>query len=127
MKRWPLLAIAFAALTLAARAKSSSHRISVKFDYDFRRLPPCSADVKDKKKCVDLFVVYDASAGWDKRTQLMTIPVPSGAQGMVKGISGTTPLLVFEPGKHLIAVVAQTPKGVHSDPNRCTVWVQIPK
>lgn len=127
MKPLRLLATVLAALAVTAGTTSSGHKITVTFDYNFTRLPPCSAKVKDEKKCVDLFVVYDASAGWNKRTQLMTIPVPSGAQGTVKGISGTTPLLAFEPGKHLIAVVAQTPKGVQSDPNRCMIWVQIPK
>jgi hypothetical protein len=124
MKALLLLAIALAAPAAAAQARRSRHKITIKFDYDFTRTPPCSAKVK--KKCVQRFTVYDISAGWAKRTALMSVPVPPGAHGIVNGISATTPLLLFEPGKHWIAVVAQMPEGAESDPYRCTVWVEIP-
>lgn len=119
---------------LAAQAwagQSSQHKITVTFDYDFTHQPPCSSDSKHskhkkKKLCVQDFVAYDISAGVRNRTKLVSIPVAEDAHGLVSGITATTPLLLFESGRHLIAVVAQTPDGVESDPNQCTVWVDIP-
>jgi hypothetical protein len=126
-----ILAIALATvLSCAAEAGQSKHKITVTFDYDFTHQPPCSANVKDrkeKKSCVQQFIVYDISAGLANRTELVSIPVPPDAHGLVKGISATTPLLLFESGQHLIAVVAQTPKKFQSDPNRCELWVTIPE
>lgn len=72
------------------------------------------------------FNLYDISAGIAKKTRLMSFPVPEGAHGMVNGITATTPQLVFEPGKHLLAVTAEQTKGGESDPQKCTVWVDIP-
>lgn len=118
-----------AVLAAAAVAGQSKHKITVTFDYDFAHQPPCSTDANEKehdKVCVQQFIVYDISAGLAQRTKLMTIPVPADARGMVKGISGTSPLLLFESGQHLIAVVAQAPNGYESDPNRCEVWITIP-
>lgn len=112
-------------------AGQSKHRITITFDYDFTHQPPCSSDSKDskgqkKKDCVQEFVAYDISAGVQKRTKLISIPVAQNAHGLVKGITATTPLLLFETGRHLIAVVAQTPGGHESDPNQCSAWVNIP-
>ena len=119
-----------------AQEKGSKHRIQVTFNYDFKHARACRAVDKNKKKsekavkeektCIRQFIVYDVSAGVEKRAKLMDIPVPAHAHGMVKGISGTTPLLLFEPGKHLISVVAQSGSGAESLANRCMVWVQVP-
>lgn len=124
MKALAFFAAALVLLAGTARAGQSKHRIHVTFDYNFKHVPPCSA--KRKTKCVEQFVIYDISAGVAHRTKLMTIPVPPHAHGKVKGISATTPLLLFESGKHLIAVVAQSPQGAESDPVLCRVWVTIP-
>lgn len=125
-----ILAVALAAvLACAAEAGQSKHKITVTFDYDFTHHLSCSASIRDKKEkkeCVRQFIVYDISAGLPNRTELMSILAPPDAHGLVKGISGSTPLLLFESGQHLIAVVAQTPKGSESDPNQCTVWITIP-
>jgi hypothetical protein len=140
MKAPCILAIALAAtLAATANAGQSEHTITVTFNYDFTHQPPCSAQIPQKtehkrrkgeeeqeEECIQQFVVYDISAGLAKRTKLMFIPAPPGAHGMVKGISGTTPRLLFESGRHLIAVVAQTAKGSESDPEQATVWVKIP-
>lgn len=132
------LLVLLAVLAGTAAAGQSTHKLVLTFDYDFTHQPSCSAetdatkadnDKKDKKgqkECVQQFIAYDISAGVAKRTKLVSIPVPQGANGMVKGISATTPLLLFESGQHLIAVVAQTPNGNESDPNRCTFWITIP-
>lgn len=111
--------------------QSSQHKITLTFGYDFTHQPPCPSDGKHSKHkkeklCVQDFVAYDISAGVRNRTKLVSIPVAQDAHGLVSGITATTPPLLFESGRHLIAVVAQTPDGVESDPNQCTVWVNIP-
>jgi hypothetical protein len=100
------------------------HTISVTFDYNFRLTPACSAKVT--KRCVQRFVVYDMSEGMAKRTQLFVVAVPAEANGLVKGISGRSPELDFEPGKHLLAVTAQRPDGVESATPVSTTWITIP-
>jgi hypothetical protein len=104
---------------------SATRSITVKFDYDFRRTPACGEKVA--KHCVQQFVVYDVSAGLPKRTKLFTIPVPDGSdRRALTGITGTSPHLVFESGKHELAVMAQTPDGSESLPRACTTWITIP-
>lgn len=105
-------------------SKSDSHTVTVKFDYDFKHTPACSAKVREK--CVSEFVVYDISVGPEKGTKLMTIPVPDGATGLVRGITATTPSRVFSPGRHLISVTAADPSGVESGRPAASIWVVIP-
>lgn len=112
------------ALCCDAQSAGSKHTISIRFDYDFSETPVCPA--KSDKPCVRQFVLYDISAGAQKRTILMTFAPPAGASGLVKGITTTTPSMVFEPGKHLLAVTARMSKGDESDPNKCTIWVNVP-
>lgn len=127
MKRALLWAVMVAApLSCAGQTRSGKHSITLKFNYDFRATPACVPGVKNKKRCVAQFNAYDISAGIAKRTKLAALPVPSGATGLVKGLSLTTPSLLFESGKHLLAVTAQTPDGTESDPNKCTAWVELP-
>jgi hypothetical protein len=105
---------------------ATKHSISVTFDYNFAAIPACTG--QNGPHCVQDFVVYDISAGADKskRSTLFTIPVPAGAKALVHGITGTSPKLTFESGKHLIAVVAQEPGDNESDPSVCSTWVTIP-
>ena len=86
------------------------HTITVKFDYNFTPTPACSQKVT--KKCIAKFVVYDISGG--KPYKLFEIPVPADASGAVKGISAESQPLLFEPGKHLVAVTAQKDSGEES-------------
>lgn len=116
--------VCLTAICCGAQVAGSKHTISIHFNYDFTETPVCPA--KHGKTCVTQFVLYDISAGLQKRTKLMTFAPPAGASGLVKGITATTPVLVFEPGKHLLAVTAQMSKGDESDPNKCTIWVDIP-
>jgi hypothetical protein len=111
-------------LTAGAQGTGSKHKISITFNYDFTQTPVCPA--KTAKTCVTQFNLYDISAGVAKSTKLMSFPPPAGATGVVKDIKATTPPLLFEPGKHLLAVTAQMTKGDESDPNKCTIWVEIP-
>ena len=124
MKCALLLIVIVVASLARAQTGSGRHSILLKFDYDFRVTHACTPGVKTN--CVEQFEVYDVSAGLAKRTKLASMPVPSGATGLVKGISVTTPSLLFEPGKHLIAVTAQAPDGSESDPMKCTTWVDLP-
>jgi hypothetical protein len=105
-----------------AQTQPSKHTISVTFDYNFTATPACSQKVT--KKCIAKFVVYDISGG--KPYKLFTIPVPADASGAVKGISGESQPLLFEPGKHLIAVTAQKDSGEESSASASAVWVTIP-
>jgi hypothetical protein len=111
------------ALATGGQTGSSKHSITLTFDYDFRTMPVCSSGVI--KNCVAQFNVYDISAGVTKRTKLFSSPPPPGATGVVKGIRLTTPTLLFESGKHMLAVTAQTPAGTESDPKQCITWVEI--
>ena len=105
------------------QATSASHSITVKFNYDFKKTPACSGTVKTN--CVQQFNVYDISGGPANRIKLFTISVPAGATGAVTGITGTSPKLIFETGKHFLGVTAQTPSGVESDPGACQTFVEI--
>ncbi len=104
----------------------AKHTVTVHFDYDFDGTPACPQP-KDKP-CVQQFIVYDISGGTlpEQRFQLFTVPVPPDAKGAVKGITGTSPPLSFESGRHLIAVTAQMPDKKESNPSVCQFWVTVP-
>ncbi|MGA9882587.1 MAG: hypothetical protein WBQ34_02590 [Candidatus Acidiferrales bacterium] len=118
------LAVAFAVALISAGAENQKHTIKVTFSYDFIQTPACSSKVE--KVCVQEFVLYDISAGVSNRTKLMDISVPANHTGLVKSISATTIPLLFEPGKHLLSVVARTPNGVESNAIGCIAWVTVP-
>lgn len=99
------------------------HSISVTFDYDFTAMHACSKTVT--KKCIVQFNVYDISG--PKHYFLFSIPAPAGASGPVKGISGSSPPLLFEPGKHLLGIAAKTDNGDESNPSACSIWTHIPQ
>jgi hypothetical protein len=111
-------------LSGSVQTTQAKHTISCTFDYDFRITPACSPKVTEG--CVQQFNLYDISAGIPKRVKLGSIPVPAGASGFVKGISATTDALLFESGRHLLAVTAQMPNGLESDFTKCTTIVKIP-
>ena len=105
-----------------AQTQTPKHTIVVTFDYDFTALPACSEKVT--KKCIAKFIVYDISG--EKPYKLFTIPVPAGATGKVKGISGESQPLLFESGKHLLGVSAQRESGEESNPHATTFWATVP-
>jgi hypothetical protein len=111
-----------APLVAAAQTQSSKHSVSVTFDYDFTANHACSATVKTN--CVTQFNVYDISS--KPPTKLFSIPAPAGATGPLKGITGESAQLVFEPGKHLLAARAELANGKESKKHACEVWVEIP-
>jgi hypothetical protein len=106
-----------------SQKRQSRHTITLTFDYDFRISPPCSATLK--KDCVQQFNFYDISAGIPKRVPLGSFPVPTGATGLMKGISFTTERRLFKSGKHMVAVVAQSENGLESDLRKCATIVKI--
>jgi hypothetical protein len=105
---------------------SGMHSITVKITYDFRLTPACSQKVR--KKCVAQFNLYDLSAGYKHRTKLFSVPVGNVSERGVQELTGTSPLLLFESGRHLIGVAAQgpEPEKLESNPKACTTWVEIP-
>jgi hypothetical protein len=130
MRAVGVFALGMLLFSVAARPQEQKddggkHRITFSFDYDFQASPPCSDKVK--KKCVKLFVLYDLSAGIAKRTKLGTVAVPDHAAGLMKGISAMTDPILFNPGRHLIGVVAQMADGTESDYRKCTTIVTIPQ
>ncbi len=108
--------------------------ITVIFDYDFSRTPACSAKVTTN--CVEQFVVYETSSSIDDAFVLGTVPLPANAQGLVRGIGGTTRLITFSSGSHRIAVTAQGPpppvsqgpdaKPAESSRTACFTWITTP-
>lgn len=112
------------ALSGSPQTKPSTHTISFTFDYDFRVTPACSPKVT--QDCVQQFNFYDISRGIANAEKMGSIPVPAGATGLVKGISGKTESFLFGPGRHKLAVSAQMPSGLESDLRKCTIIVKIP-
>jgi hypothetical protein len=100
------------------------HTVTLTFDYDFQKTPACTR--KLVKGCIEEFVAYDISAGAKHRSKLFEIPLPPKPEGLVKGITATSPLLDFESGKHRIAVVARETGAVESHAAACTTWIVIP-
>jgi hypothetical protein len=115
---------AAAPASASSATPSAKHAVTVTFNYDFTRTPACSGSVK--KKCIALFNVYDVSGGAKNRIKLFTVPVPAGATKVANGISAKSPELVWEPGKHHLAVTAQMDNGSESTTLAATVWVTIP-
>jgi len=116
-------AVLVSVLCLGALAAQSRHTIKFTFDYDFGITHACIAQIK--KGCVQQFNFYDISTGVATRVKLGSLPVPAGAEGLVKGISFTTERRLFNPGKHMLAVSAQLADGLESDVNKCSTIVKI--
>ncbi len=116
--------LAAAALAAVAQTPAAKHTVTLTVTYDFTKTPACSDKVK--KNCVSRIVVYDISAGVNHRTSLATIPVDHSTPAAVRELTVTTPPMTFEPGKHLLAAVAQTPDNVESNPKLCKTWIEIP-
>jgi hypothetical protein len=97
------------------------HTVTVKFDYDFTHTPLCNGKIKDA--CVSTFTVYDISG--PKVYKLFSVPAPANAKGMMKGITATSPRMLFEVGKHRIGVSAVSASGKESPPVACDTIVEI--
>lgn len=125
MKAAALIALLAATpFAVAAQNPPGTHTISISFQYDFGKMPACSAQIK--KSCIAKFNVYDITAGLAKRTFLASIPPPADAKAALTPIRGTTPPRAFASEKYLLAVAAETSEHAESDLNQCTVSVQVP-
>jgi hypothetical protein len=102
-------------------AGSAMHSITVHFDYDFTKTRACSAKVTTA--CVQTFDVYDISG--EKPYLLFSIPAPQNAAGVMKGITATSPRMLFAIGRHRIGVSARMPSGEKSPPRDCKVIIEI--
>ncbi|HXN17429.1 MAG TPA: hypothetical protein VN875_03785 [Candidatus Binatus sp.] len=103
--------------------ESVMRTVTVSFNYDFSKFPPCSATVT--KKCIVQFNVYEVSA--NKPIFLFSIPVPPNAKGPVNEITGSAPKKhAFFTGPHRFGVSAKMP-GAHaeSDPYLCMTFAQV--
>lgn len=100
------------------------HIVTVTFNYDFSRTPSCTP--KPAKRCVQQFNVYDVSSGGKRRTKLFSIPAAPDETKLVNGITGKSPQMALEPGKHQLAVTAQMATGSESAVDASTTWVEIP-
>jgi hypothetical protein len=118
---WTLLASFGLASVRLAVAEPRNRRVTVTFNYDFNLNHVCSQALT--KNCVKQFNVYDTT---DKEpVKLFSIPVPAGAAGFVKGITGTSPPLPLRTGEHILGVTAQAADGTESDSGACTTKVRI--
>lgn len=124
MHRLAFLGLVSVLLAAGIYPQETAHTITFTFDYDFSITPACSTKIK--KACVQQFNFYDISQGITKRVKLGSISVPAGASGFRPAISGTTDSMLFNPGRHLVAVSAQMPDGTESDLRKCATIVKIP-
>lgn len=58
--------------------------------------------------------------------KLFSFPAPAGARGPLKGIKGTSELLMLSAGDHIIGATAALADGPESDPKACTAIVKVP-
>lgn len=109
----------------AQQSQVVQRTVTVTFDYDFSKYPPCSSKIT--KKCIQQFNVWEVS---DPANQvfLFTVPVPPDAKGLVKAITGTSPRKrSFFTGPHRFGVSAKTPEPGprgESDPRLCMAFGQ---
>ncbi len=103
--------------------QSVMRTVTVTFNYDFSKFPPCSARVT--KKCILQFNVYEVSAS--KPVFLFSIPVPPNAKGKVNEITGSAPRKrAFFAGPHRFGVSAKMPgANAESDPYECMTFAQV--
>ncbi|HVB85623.1 MAG TPA: hypothetical protein VNK23_03030 [Candidatus Dormibacteraeota bacterium] len=110
------------AVPARSKEKAETHRITVKFNYDFDAMHACP--VKNAAPCVQQFDVYNVT-DTGKRILLFTIPAPKGAKNLMRGIRGTSKPLVFAPGEHMIEVTAVANDGKESKQGAWTTMVNI--
>ncbi len=106
-----------------AREPQRPHTLIVMLNYDFTAKHACAA--KETEKCVKQFNVYELINGQPRK--LFSFPAPAGSRGPVKGIKGTSGMLMLSPGEHLIGATAVLADGAESDPKACTVIAKVPR
>jgi hypothetical protein len=99
-----------------------AYNITVKFEYGFTAIHACP--IKAAAPCLKQLNVCNLMDN-GQRILLFTIAAPRRANGIVRGISGSSQALVFAPGQHMIAVTAVTNLGMPSKPPECEIMVNI--
>lgn len=108
-------------LALAAWAGPAQHTITATLNYDFTSDNACTASVTTG--CVKQFNIYDLSGA--APVKLFSIATPSGANGAVSGITGSSAALTLRSGSHTFGATAQMSDGTESDPNACTATALV--
>ena len=108
-------------LAVPAQAAAGQHTVTVVFNYDFTVDNACSTTVTTG--CLKQFNIYDLTSGTP--VFLYNIPAPSGANGVVTGITGTSGQLTLKAGKHTFGATAQMADGTESDPNASTAIASV--
>ncbi|HSC45898.1 MAG TPA: hypothetical protein VLC94_08705 [Candidatus Acidoferrum sp.] len=108
-------------LALAALAGPAQHTITATLNYDFTTDNACTATATTG--CVKQFNIYDLSGS--APAKLFSIAAPSGANGPVTGITGTSAALTLRSGSHTFGATAQMADGTESDPNACTATALV--
>lgn len=105
------------------------HHISVTFDWDFDKTPPCSP-TKPTHPCVDRFAMYETTAGTSKqhRIFLFYVPLPEKQTGFVPIEFQGPKQFDFVLGWHKLSVVTLDDIGNESEMmscDSCATWVYI--
>jgi len=108
-------------LAFAALAGPAQHTITATLNYDFTADNACTATATTG--CVKQFNIYDLSG--PAPAKLFSIAAPSGANGPVTGITGTSAALTLRSGSHTFGATAQMADGTESDPNACTATALV--
>lgn len=104
-----------------AGATPGQHIITVALNYDFTVDNACSSTVTTN--CLKQFNIYDLSGSVPVR--LFSIAAPSGANGPVTGITGTSGPITLRSGLHTFGATAQLADGTESDPNASTATATV--
>jgi hypothetical protein len=112
------------------QAPDAWHCITVTFNYDFTKTPPCSA-AKPVHPCVAQFGIYETTAGMNKANArpLFNVPLPPNPKGVVTGITLQSPKPIdLALGWHRLCVAALDNSGP-SSPRRwcqtCGTWIYV--
>ena len=109
------------ALALADWAGPAQHTVTATLNYDFSSDNACTSTVTTG--CLKQFNIYDLSG--TTPVKLFSIAAPSGANGPVTGITGTSAALTLRSGSHSFGATAQMADGTESDPNACTATALV--
>jgi hypothetical protein len=103
------------------QAAPGQHTVTVTLNYDFTADNACSTAVT--KGCLQQFNIYDLTSGTP--VKLFSLPAPSGANGPVTGVTGTSGLLAIKAGVHIFGATAQMADGTESSPNASTATATV--
>ena len=117
-----LLAALIALAGAGAWAAAGQHTMAVTLNYDFSVDNACSSSVTTG--CIKQFNIYDITGGATP-VKLFSIAAPSGANGAVTGITGTSGAVTLKSGVHTFAATAQLADGTESSPNGSTATATV--